>query len=793
MSYSSEVIADSPLVYLKLDEASGGAVNDGDAVTISQGYYQGSPTMQQSSAHPGSTYAITLNGSSQYAYVTLDGYSGDYTVEGWYRFTGFGTYTGLFGTWTNNTAGNYGVGVDCNGSGQVDVNIPLNTYNGWSLNQGGVYTFSTGTWYHVVLTVKSSTKSIKFYVNGTVQGSYTAGGSSVGFIDTGGKQLKFGKDYTNYTYGKIDEVAFYKSELSAARILAHYTAASGASVAAVKTNTAIGGNKIPIVSAIKNKSITATYSNLNLDAQDATVFAGSVYDALILQPKTNIGVNGSIATVTAFRSVSVAATVSNTVITNSNSGVVGGSDNAIILATKSSITVDGIDTFTATYEGIIGAALPIHYYKFDGNLSDSGSIPSALSGGSVAYGTGIAGSVGNSSINSASGAMNYPLHSGYYNWTYEFWIKTDTTSNVVLFARDEDDYTYASAPGLPKNRTPKTSGIGLSDGKLATFSASTFELGVSTSSLVFSKTSYVVNNNVWHHIAFGAVTSGGTTTYFSYLDGVAITGYTFQPNPTVPRYGLFGVSGDSYVPMVQYIGSFDDFAIYDRAMDGAEIASHFSAGYGVVQNINMFTTTTNTQVAGQSIGSGPTIAADVSNISIRPIMPTIITPGQVSIGANLSNIVINGKNAGLSSDLNVNQITIANNTRVKGYEARVSTVADSFILIPVSDTSLTAVDSAELISIDFGALLYNQEKIQAFKVGNYGSAVVGVTVSIIGANGDILELASLSLDKVNYSSSIIIDTIQSNEVTDPIWLKFSPAASSTGPGTFLINVEQANA
>jgi hypothetical protein len=79
-----------------------------------------------------------------------------------------------------------------------------------------------GTWHHIVVTMAAGASTVKGYMDGASLGTMTFGGGlntttsafQFGQIDSGGTNLE----------GLIDEFAIYSVELTAAQILAHFTA-----------------------------------------------------------------------------------------------------------------------------------------------------------------------------------------------------------------------------------------------------------------------------------------------------------------------------------------------------------------------------------------------------------------------------------------------------------------------------------------------------------------------------------------------------------------------------------------
>jgi CSLREA domain-containing protein len=79
----------------------------------------------------------------------------------------------------------------------------------------------------------------------------------------------------------------------------------------------------------------------------------------------------------------------------------------------------------------------------------------------------------------------------------------------------------------------------------------------------------------WHHIAL--TYSQGT--FIGYLNGVAI-GTSFFPGESLPTGTGLGIGGHSGFVAEDFDGLIDELAVYDRALDPAEILAIFNAGSG---------------------------------------------------------------------------------------------------------------------------------------------------------------------------------------------------------------------
>jgi PKD repeat protein len=223
-SYTSEVLADSPISYWRLGETSG--TTAADSVGANTGALKGGVTLGALGALVGDTNAaMTFDGSTGYISVgnsaTLN-LTGDLTVEAWAKPSvldgttravvhkggtgGFSTYQYRIGL----TSGNTWRGTVYIGSTNLVVTSPSIA--------------TTSSWTYLVMTRVGSTLTL--YVNGTKVATATASGAlntSTGVLAIG----RTGSTSVDYFKGSVDEVAVYATALSAARIAAHYRAGTG--------------------------------------------------------------------------------------------------------------------------------------------------------------------------------------------------------------------------------------------------------------------------------------------------------------------------------------------------------------------------------------------------------------------------------------------------------------------------------------------------------------------------------------------------------------------------------------
>lgn len=222
--YYDAVVEDGPLAYWRLGESSG--ITAVDAMGLVNGTYVGSPTLGATgSLLDGDTdTAVAFNGASSQAVPvgssgTLDGVTGDITVECLAKFTGSGVMV-LVAKYDNAGADENGYLLLTDVGGvQFDGRDGNATYHS-SGNSGAI---NDGAWHHVVGQREGSVWRI--FVDGAEASSDDVGTS--GSISVG-NSLRIGQNTDTvggagpfYFTGSLDEVAVYDFALSDARILLH--------------------------------------------------------------------------------------------------------------------------------------------------------------------------------------------------------------------------------------------------------------------------------------------------------------------------------------------------------------------------------------------------------------------------------------------------------------------------------------------------------------------------------------------------------------------------------------------
>lgn len=229
-SYKNTVLANTPAIYYQLDDTSSTAADSSG--NARHGTYYGTYAQSQASLissdltgkcvdFDGSTGCILYStnvhnaraGLSIEAWINADEIAGkDRMVAAFYGGGGFGYET---------------LALRVNADGSVTVlSRPTNTHALVTMTYAGPLT--TANRYHLVATASFSGNRMKLYVNSSeVQSSSPAGfTASASNLGGSGSAVRVATDYggTKDFSGKIDEVAFYVTELAAADVTSHYNA-----------------------------------------------------------------------------------------------------------------------------------------------------------------------------------------------------------------------------------------------------------------------------------------------------------------------------------------------------------------------------------------------------------------------------------------------------------------------------------------------------------------------------------------------------------------------------------------
>lgn len=227
-TYSDAVLADTPLVYMRLGgttQAAAGADFSGNGRTALA--YQtptyGQPSLLVSDTSDLSCY-FPWNTGMQWASAAWMNVS-SITLEAWILPSGIGGQTPHI--WGRDSISGRDFQFRLEPNGKLGLIF-------WTSVEGPfIYTGSTtlvnGTTYHVAATYDAATGVAKTYVNGLQDGSWTVAANP---LKPAPSNLTLAMGYSgassphssSFFVGRVDEAAYYGAALSAARILAHYQA-----------------------------------------------------------------------------------------------------------------------------------------------------------------------------------------------------------------------------------------------------------------------------------------------------------------------------------------------------------------------------------------------------------------------------------------------------------------------------------------------------------------------------------------------------------------------------------------
>ena len=231
MSYASVVLADTPVGYWKLDEASGTTCTDysGNGRNIG---YQGTPHFQIAGpvASDSPSYGIGFDAVNyENAWVSTPSWAAlsNVTIELWYRTTAtVSGYTRIFGYGVNTAVSTSTYLLYMVSGGLLRASFYM---NGTTVTLSYATAINDGIWRHLAFGVsaKSDPYGYTLHVNGAQEAGtvYSSGTIGTGLSPSGAFRIG-AADTTNTIAAEYAHAALYSSRLSAAKIAAHYAAAS---------------------------------------------------------------------------------------------------------------------------------------------------------------------------------------------------------------------------------------------------------------------------------------------------------------------------------------------------------------------------------------------------------------------------------------------------------------------------------------------------------------------------------------------------------------------------------------
>jgi hypothetical protein len=224
VSYSSEVLADSPLAYYRLGEASGTTMTDSSG-NGRDGTYPDAPTLGVSGLLTGDAdTAANFNGTSDYGNIADAAWLEvtTITVEAWIKPDQVSALVDVVShDGGNETNGRMWILRTTTG-GKAEFVVWTAADQSSARVITGTTTLVVGSTYHLAGTYDGTTA--RLYVNGAQESSLAVSG--VLRVDSS-RATKVGRNESNadrFFDGVIDELAFYSGALSSTRIADHYTA-----------------------------------------------------------------------------------------------------------------------------------------------------------------------------------------------------------------------------------------------------------------------------------------------------------------------------------------------------------------------------------------------------------------------------------------------------------------------------------------------------------------------------------------------------------------------------------------
>ena len=224
-SYYAEVIADSPIAYWRLGEASG--TNAVDDIGTYDATYNGSPTLGTTgllATDSDTAVDFLVNDWAEYSSPIINT-SSTWTIEAIVNTTVANAASGRAIYAERAATGDNIIKLDCNQTATDGIFVTLRNDAGTLLQTSGfgIPAINDGVDHHVAVTRNGS--SIYLYFDGVEYGPATWSGGST-FTNANRRSRiagDAGDGNADFT-GVVDEVALYDTALSAARLSAHYTA-----------------------------------------------------------------------------------------------------------------------------------------------------------------------------------------------------------------------------------------------------------------------------------------------------------------------------------------------------------------------------------------------------------------------------------------------------------------------------------------------------------------------------------------------------------------------------------------
>lgn len=284
MSYSSEVLADSPLAYYRLDDASGTVAVDSSGNGLDATYF-GSPTLGATSllASDPSNGAVQFDGSNDRVELAMSSNITSFSVEAIIK-TSTTAAMQIAGRASGASSMFY---IDTSATGQPRC-VAKNTAGSFAVATGPT-SIADGQPHHIVGTFSGGTSgTVRLYVDGSQVATATLSFTLDGTLDIAFSVGAQGGGSGRFVNGVIDEVAYYANvELSSGRVAAHYAAA-------IATSTTRAISLAGVLPSTVGAFTSATEAHAALAGILPTVTAAFTLDA-----EADVALGGALPTVVA--------------------------------------------------------------------------------------------------------------------------------------------------------------------------------------------------------------------------------------------------------------------------------------------------------------------------------------------------------------------------------------------------------------------------------------------------------------------------------------------------------------
>ncbi len=536
-SYETEVLADSPLVYYRLEESQGTAVlNLGTLGAAAEGTYSDTTTdvlLGKDSASAALGKAVRLDFGSIRVPDLGQGPLDQFSIELWINRQSDPAPGAFFAIY----AGDGFSGNTLHFNLKEPSATPAGPQLEFAIPAGGAHPqffpmWPTNEWHQLVVTRDGTTSAVRVYLDGRFVSEGTKGAAPE-FLD--GTIGAWGS--TRNLDALIDEVAIYPVVLAEDRIAAHFNAAKLALdppeiVSQPVGATVFPGDHITLTTAARGQALGYQWF------KDSVAIAGATSYSYTIDPVT--------ATDGGTYALQVSNLVRSVMTTNAVVTVSGGA-KPISLISHLTFDTDTVVNTTELRNAVAGRANGVFL-----QAPSFGRAAPTLSTADAKVGDGAMALDGNTFLQLFDDAALNNLQA----YTFAAWVKVDgfdDPSGVAsIFSYDGD---------APPNGKLQVSAY--ADGHLSvnTYGDGVFEAPTPTG---------------WFHLAFTHDSSPGVTNAVLYLNGVVAA----QGTANLPgNLAIGGTTLGSFGWATRrLIGSLDDVRFYDGALTAAAIAALPPAG-----------------------------------------------------------------------------------------------------------------------------------------------------------------------------------------------------------------------